>query len=277
MSRKRQADTLLTLFPGLSNSVLISSKNWENDKKGKVEANYRLVNMPVTSDLLVDHLNGVARVGLCPISVNGDAVRWCVIDLDVYDYPDYDNDLVPILLSHWPPVLLNWLLPVKTKSGGWHLFFLFEEPVKAKVLREVLIKLAHWLPIPPEKIDRRPDQATLKLEEGDRGSKGTYVNLPLFNSTEEEADQFLSDAMRVVVSEKIFLAAVDEGDFRDAPPCIYPLMFQAEKGSLDGRNFLLYQVGCFYAKKYPTGWEEKLEKFNTAYLRLDQKEVTGVI
>ena len=110
---------LLSLFQSDNLQYLKSSLTGEDDERGKRQANYVTVHEFVTSDIWKQHLEGKVRLGLKP-ELGLDCL-WGCIDVDPNNYKDYsEKKYVEIIKKYNLP-----FVPVKSKSGGLHIFVFF--------------------------------------------------------------------------------------------------------------------------------------------------------
>jgi hypothetical protein len=93
----------------------------------------------ITLDQWIDHLSGVRMLGIGPIR-NDFKCYWGCIDVDnVGEYTKYDFDVVDVVKR--AKQTYRHFVPVRSKSGGVHLFLHFKEPVEAKWLIDTLYGL----------------------------------------------------------------------------------------------------------------------------------------
>ena len=112
---------LLQLFEGDSSQYLSISLTGEMDERGKRKASYSTEHAPVTEELWKDHVEGKHQIGIRP--ENGDKLKWSCIDIDPANYKEYTSKkYVDIIRDFELP-----LVPVKSKSGGLHLFIFFSD------------------------------------------------------------------------------------------------------------------------------------------------------
>ena len=110
---------LFALFACDSTQYLKSSLTGEDDERGKKQAKYVTVHEPVTSAIWQQHLKGQLRIGLRPDIK--DQCKWACIDVDPANYKDYsEKKYVDIIKNYSLP-----FVPVKSKSGGLHIFIFF--------------------------------------------------------------------------------------------------------------------------------------------------------
>ena len=114
-------EQLLELFTSDNSRYLKSSLTGEDDERGKKQAHYATIHEPVTADVWSQHLDGKIRLGLKPEIDN--KCKWACIDVDPNNYKDYsEKKYVQIIKKYKLP-----FVPVKSKSGGLHIFIFFSE------------------------------------------------------------------------------------------------------------------------------------------------------
>ena len=119
-------EQLLKIFEGNSELYLTTSPTGGVDERGKVEVECLTVHEPITLKLWKDHLDGKQRIGIKP--EKDDLCKWGCIDIDPQSYKDYSQKkVIDILRDNQLP-----LIPVRSKSGGLHLFLFLNDwsPVK---------------------------------------------------------------------------------------------------------------------------------------------------
>lgn len=278
MSRKHQVEKLLTLLPPLQDSYVLSGDPDADGTDGKVEVSYRVVREQVTYELLEAHLNGKTRIAVCPILSDGHSSQFGVIDIDVYNIKL--DALQKVLTYSLPPAVAAALHPYQTKSGGWHLFLSLTAMVEAGDLKKLLSKLRSWLPWDNDKIDIRPEQAKLNIKGGDRGSMGSYITLPLYNTSMQEADQWLAEFEAKRVAPETLVGGMNEGIFEEGPPCLFPLAVEGKmSGEWHNRDFFVLQLSIFLQKKHPADWQERVRNYarENIYPQLNERQVDKTI
>src|SRR5262249_50005628 len=88
----------------------------------------RTLREPVTLGLWEEHLSGARPLGIVPIRPDG-TCWWGSIDVDVYEGHDWTS-----LIKRVKDAKLR-LVPVRSKSGGLHLFAFFIEPVASSTVQ----------------------------------------------------------------------------------------------------------------------------------------------
>ena len=126
---------LLQLFEGDSSQFIEVSLTGETDERGKRKASYLTIHEPVTEQLWEKHIKGETLIGVRP--ENGDKLKWSVIDIDPANYKDYSQKkYVDIIRDFELP-----LIPVKSKSGGLHLFIFFTDWADKNKVKNKLLEI----------------------------------------------------------------------------------------------------------------------------------------
>lgn len=232
------------------------------------------VRKPVTEGLWKRHLDGDTPLGIIPLDAQ-DNVRWAAIDVDNYDDLNH-GELAQELRTRNIP-----LVPVRSKSGGAHLYLFCTKPFPAKLVKAKIKEWAAMLGFGRSEIF--PKQTTLRRDDGDLGN---WLNMPYFNANATE--RYMVDETGAAVMLEDFLDYVDmvkivdpkelsknqgpvKGDaenakkepFWDGPPC---LQIMAKHGiPPGGRNNFLYMSGLYWLRKRPDAWEDQVLKDNAAY------------
>ena len=117
---------------------------------------------PVNVELWLRHLRGEMLLGLGPTLDDGTCF-WGCIDIDHYGKDSrYDFNIVEIrsnAFGRYPK-----LIPIKSKSGGLHLFARFREQVQAARMQEALTRCMTYLDLAGNEVF--PKQAVLDDKEG---------------------------------------------------------------------------------------------------------------
>ena len=236
----------------------------------------------------IEHLNGTRSIGIQPCDDNDEAV-FGAIDIDPRNYSTFSpQKYLEIIDKKQLP-----LIPVKSKSGGLHLYVFAKEKVKASDIREFLEDMLFILGLPPS-TEVYPKQTTLKSEGADGNkSVGSFINLPYFakndrvamftNGEEMNFDTFMKvvklnsktkKELHEIKNGKISDALVGESDeFKDGPPCLSVICGQLEQGTYsdpddggahnklpDGRDEFLYNIMVWAKKRFTDKWEEIVKK-----------------
>jgi hypothetical protein len=232
---------LFALFACDSTQYLKSSLTGEDDERGKKQAKYVTVHEPVTSAIWQQHLKGQLRIGLRPDIK--DQCKWACIDVDPANYKDYsEKKYVDIIKNYSLP-----FVPVKSKSGGLHIFIFFKDLGNTK---EIL-----------KKLQAINEQYFLSQE---IFPCNKAVNMPYFNmnATMEYAfddennpvmvGRFLELAKEKTIKVEDFLNLKlqnyeAESQWSHYPPCVQKLIQEGWSGN--NRNNFLFNVLVLEMKK----------------------------
>lgn len=232
----------------------------------------------ITSQDYENHLTGKQSIGIQPCTEEGMA-KFGAIDIDdkQHSYTDFPyKKYLDLIAKHQIPVI-----PIKSKSGGLHLFVFTKEFVKASIIRTFLQDILFLLGLPQE-IEVYPKQTEL----GE--SSGNFINLPYYKKTERLAfnfdgkffdyEQFLKLVQNNLqtpesldtFTKKIIQDELTGGaaEFIDGPPCLARL---TKEKMTDNRERFLYNYSVFAKKKYPDNWEDKVKEAAREYFVYDSK------
>ena len=259
-------------------------KNLDDLKRradGKVKADYGWAFKPITEQDYIDHLHGKKAVGIVPINDSGECFFGAIdIDNQYIDYhkPDYRKYLEAISKHKLP------IIPVKSKSGGLHLYLFLQEAVEAEFVRKFFGNILFVLGLKPG-IEIYPKQTILKEDDD-----GSFINIPYFNKEERvglnlDGTEFsFEQFMQVVQANKKTKKELEDfsiahvksmlqggaEEFFDGPPCLQKLTQNHETEKLsDGRDRFLYNYMVFAKKKYPDTWEKKILEAARNYIKYD--------
>jgi hypothetical protein len=241
----------------------------------------------ITEKHYLDHLNGRTSIGIQPCDDDGMA-SFGAIDIDDKEHSyvnfPYKKYLDIIKQNNLP------LIPVKSKSGGLHLYLFLKEKVRAVFLRNFLESLLYVLKLKPN-TEVYPKQTELGYdEEKKEWSNGQYINLPYFNGDERVAINYdgtaftLEQFIKVVNHNKKTKEELEEfslalvktvlqggpDEFNDGPPC---LQIMSKEPLTDARDRWLYNYMVFAKKKYPDNWQEVLKAAPQKYFIKDSNGV----
>jgi len=246
----------------------------KHNNEGKLKTVYTWAKKEITDQDYINHLNGTTSIGIQPCDDEG-MVSFGAIDIDDKEH-SYTNfpyqKYLEAIGKHKLPVV-----PVKSKSGGLHIYIFFAEKVKATFARECLENLLYSLDLKPG-IEIYPKQTELGLDSEGNPIDGQFINIPYFNKKERVAlnldgTEFSYEEFIKVVNanrftkkqlEEFSLAHVKNllqggaEDLVDGPPCLQLLTQSKLK---DGRDRVLYNYMVFAKKKYSDSWEKKLLEF----------------
>ena len=267
--------------------------------KWNIKKTARTTRTPVTEDLWVQHLEGKRPLGIIPIRADNTVV------FGNLDYDEYDVDIIALTAKVEQTKLP--LVPVRSKSGGLHLFIFLKEPEPAADVRAVLKEAASNLGLAECEIF--PKQEKILTERGDFGS---WLLMPYFHGTydgklqyqhgikKSGTDMSLGEFCTFAESQKTttleFASLLHKKlngrqpkssakrprgkspcDFTDGPPCMQ-IMCSNGSAPTDGRKRLLFNVATYMKKADSDGWKERTEvenqKFNPP---LPSNEVSGII
>jgi hypothetical protein len=260
------------------------SNGYEDPDTGKIKfknGDYGWSGKPITEFDYKQHLDGTKSIGIQPCNDN-DLARFGAIDIDPKIYKDLDvKYYLDIIQEKELP-----LIPIKSKSGGLHLYLFTKELVRAKVIKDFLedILFLFKLPINTEIF---PKQTKLGSDTNGNKVNGNFINLPYFGKKERVAidpsgkeipfDLFLQcvelnkvDSKQIKeLSDNLIQKALDGGaeEFKDGPPCLEILSKNKMK---DGRDRFLYNYMVFSKKKYSDDWKNKVLQAGRNYFEFNQ-------
>ena len=265
-----------------------------NIKNGKVDpesgkirirpGDYGWAGKPITDKDYEEHLKGEKSIGIQPCDDDGMA-RFGAIDIDpkIYNKLDIKFYLDVIQSKELP------LIPVKSKSGGLHLYVFTKEPIKALLIKEFLEQLLFLFKL-PLKTEIFPKQTKLGKNTDGEKINGNFINLPYFNKSERVAlnpntgeqisfDLFLNCLVLNArtaeelkkIQEDIITTELTGGidEFKDGPPCLAILTKNGKMN--DGRDRFLYNYMVFAKKKYPDDWQKKVKLAARNYFEFDDQ------
>jgi hypothetical protein len=260
------------------------SNGYTDPNTGKIKFNagdYGWSGKPITEDDYRLHLHGKKSIGIQPCDDNGLAC-FGAIDIDPKVYKELDiKKYLDIIQEKELP-----LIPIKSKSGGLHLYLFTKEFVKAKVIRDFLeqVLFLFKLPITTEIF---PKQTKLGSDTNGNKVNGNFINLPYFNKSERVAldpsgkEMPLDLFLKVVEINKADIEKLENisndlikkeltggaEEFKDGPPCLEILSKNKMK---DGRDRFLYNYMVMAKKKYPDNWGKMVLKAGRNYFEFDQ-------
>lgn len=272
------SDTMLELFRGLTIAHGIYNITKKTEGVKQIGQKIATVREQVTRELWDKHLSGEQGLGIVPINEDNKA-RFAVIDID--DYGVNHGQLAMKIYSEQLPVI-----PIKSKSGGLHLYCFLDQFVDASLIQAKIRQLASYLGYGSSEIF--PKQTKLLLERGDMGQ---WINVPYFGDDKTDRyalgekgeklnlEKFIKFQSERQVSwnelkEQTF---VGESPLPDGPPCLNYLATSGFPGGT--RNNGLFNLGIYAMKSNPDTWERSLEEFNTKFMDppLTSTEVLGVM
>ena len=258
------------IFAGLETAYGQTKMKDELSENGKHEAKSFTKKEPVTDLLWQRHLNGdEPALGIVPIREDNKC-KWGCIDIDTYPF-DHKSFIKKIRDKDIPMILF------RSKSGGAHVFLFTKEFVPASLMRERLKKIAACLGY--AKVEIFPKQDYIRA---DRGDTGSFLNVPYHGNNKTIRYAFddngeplkiedffnLYDKYSLTEKELFNLKTNDSYNsdefLKGAPPCIQTLISDGMKQG--GRDIMMYNVGVYLKKRYPTGWEDKMHEYNKKYM-----------
>ena len=231
---------LLHLFEGDSSQFITISLTGEMDERGKRKADYLTIHEPVTEELWKGHVDGKKQIGVRP--ENGDKLKWSCIDIDPANYKEYTSKkYVDIIKDFKLP-----LLPVKSKSGGLHLFIFFSDWADKQKVKEKLEEINKEYFLSKEVF---PLNKAVGMPYFNANAAVEYAfddtNTPLM------LGGFLELAKKKTITPKDFFNYKvteynAETDWRDYPPCVQKVIQEGWSGD---RNSMLFNVCVTEMKK----------------------------
>jgi len=278
----------IKIFSGLKRNFGSAdlSKIQIDSTTGKAKPIYSWAHREITEQDYLDHLNGKQSIGIQPCDDQGMA-QFGAIDIDdkQHSYTNFPyKKYIDIIAKNNLP-----LIPVRSKSGGMHLYLFLKEPIRAVAIRNFLEGLLFTLKLPTN-IEIYPKQTELGQDAEGKYIHGQFINLPYYNKTERKAfnldgtfftfEQFIKvvEANTLTADEleeftlehtkKILVGGGEE--FNDGPPCL--AILTKDKLS-DGRDRFLYNYMVFAKKKYPDNWEEMVKAAPIKYFKADSNGI----
>jgi hypothetical protein len=227
--------------------------------------------LPVTRQLFKDHLNGGDGLAIAPLLNTDEATNVCfyaAIDIDAYDVNF--TPLVRRLHSHGFK-----FAAFLSKSGGLHIYFLFDYPEPAKEAIETLRKVVELFGIaklyPKGLVEIFPKQAAYTPG----SSVANCLFLPFYNAANGSRQNMLTAEGKLLPISKALTAA--EGarssakeieqtlaglPYSDAPFCVQTILLSGALAENSGRNEFLFTAALYFKLKSPDDVEEELLKAN---------------
>jgi len=232
---------LVDLFEGDPDQFITTSLTGEVDERGKREAKYITIHEPLTSAKWQEHLDGKIRIGVRP--ENNEKAKWGCIDVDPSTYKDYSQKkYVSIIKEYKLP-----LIPIKSKSGGLHLFLFLKDWASVEDIRK---KLDEW------------NDTFFMANEVFPMNKAVTMPYHNMNATTEFAFDdnsnplmigsflTLAESKRLSVKELYNLktnAYEPETEWQNYPPCVQKLITDPWPGN--NRNNFLFNILVLENKK----------------------------
>jgi hypothetical protein len=249
------------------------------------------------------HLRGEEMVGLGPVMDDG-LVYWGCIDVDKYgDCTRYDFDIVEIRNAALRQ--FHYLIPVRSKSGGLHLYIRFRVGVKASQLMECLKRICSYLNLAGNEVF--PKQARLT----DPQDAPSWVFMPYDTDdhcaiTETGGNLLVEEFVEIygevyadpsILEDKgssnaqpngngngrtkstgrwLLDGATPQETFKHGPYCLSIL---AELGVSTYQHNFLFNCATFFKRKYSENWEDALRWVNYFILKPpgDQQKLEEMI
>lgn len=252
---------------------------------GKLKADHGWSGKPVQDSDYEDHLKGLKSIGIQPCDDDG-MVNFGAIDVDSKAYHNFNTQkYLQIIEENNLP-----LIPVRSKSGGLHLYVHTKEKVKASFIRNFLDKLLFTLDLKPT-TEIYPKQTELGVGPDGSPANGNFINLPYYGKKERVAlnldgkeftfDQYIQVVEANIKTEselnefsdghmkKILTGGAEE--FIDGPPCLQKMsqIYNQKNKMEDERDRFLYNYMVFAKKKYPDTWDKKVLDAAREYLLYD--------
>jgi hypothetical protein len=279
-------------FTGLKrNYGYCNIKNGYTDEvTGKIKfdaRDYGWAKKEITDQDYEEHLSGVKSIGVNPCNDEGLSI-FGAIDIDPKDYSNFNlQNYLKIIEENELPII-----PVKSKSGGLHLYIFTKEPIKASDIRNFLEKLLFIFGL-PSNTEVYPKQTSLASIDGKRPS-GNFINLPYYNKTDRVAikpngeeidfDTFIKvinlnaqtkESLQELGDKLINKELKKESkEFEDGPPCLGLICGEVESTKeklTDHRDRFLYNYMVFAKKKYPDSWETKVLDTAREFIKYDNE------
>ena len=272
----------IEIFTGLKRDYGYADINsaFKDPSTGKLKLKYGWAAKELLESDYLDHLNGKKSIGIQPCDDDGLA-KFGAIDIDSEAYNDFNiRKYLEIIDQKNLPVV-----PVKSKSGGLHIYVFLNEPVKASFIRNFLDKLLFTFNLKAS-TEIFPKQTQLGIGSDGKSINGNFINLPYYNrkervgvnldgteftfeqfikvvesntKTKEDLENFANDLIKLELT-----GGADE--FVDGPVCLQRL----SKSKLDDyRDRFIYNYMVFAKKKYPDNWEDKVLEAARNYIVYD--------
>lgn len=267
--------------------------------KWNIKKTARTLSTKITLDIWEQHLAGTRPLGVIPIMADNTCVFGSI------DYDEYDVDLIELMKkvesAKFP------LVPVRSKSGGLHLFLFLKEPEPAADVQSVLKDAAAALGVAECEIF--PKQTAIAAERGDAGS---WIIVPYYandyggklqlqhglkpKGTDMTIEEFLKSAEKTKTTVDTFAGLLEKRitshkpkdgkkrtrgkspcDFSDGPPCLQHLTGNGSSPS-EGRKRLIFMIAVYMKRADPEGWKERVVSANERFSPpLPAAEINGVI
>ena len=184
------------------------------------------------------------------------------------------------------------VIPIKSKSGGLHIYIFTKEKVPATLIREVLQNLLFLFGL-SSKTEIYPKQTKLGKNQNGEKTVGSFINLPYFKKVERVAlkadgseikyEDFLNVVNANLQTQKSLKELINEKvndeltggpeDLIDGPPCLQVICKQVKESGnklKDERDRFLFNYMVFCKKKYPETWDKKVLAAARDYILYDE-------
>jgi hypothetical protein len=254
--------------------------------------------IPLTFDHYRDHLNGGDGLAVSPVmnveDAEGNILKrnvcyFAVIDTDVYGI-DY-LFLINKLYTHGFK-----FIPILSKSGGLHIYFVFDNSEPADKVIETLSKVVSIFGMDKRfrseknicKVEIFPKQAT--FVPGDKNANCIF--LPFYNSADPKntLNKMLTPNGKLVglikalpIIEEAFTNlkeindTIDKLPYDDAPYCIQAILLSGALSVGDSRNCFLFSSAIYLKKKYTDDFYDELVVMNDCLENpIDREELDNI-
>jgi hypothetical protein len=282
-------EEFITYFTGLKRNYGFCNidNGYKDPESGKIKfkpGDYGWSSSPVLKQDYQDHLEGKKSIGIQPCDDDGMA-SFGAIDID----PDYKNfnasKYLKIIEENDLPVV-----PIKSKSGGLHVYVFTKAKIQASEIREFLETLLFSFGLPAN-TEIFPKQTKLGENADGKPINGNFINLPYFNKKERIAlmpngeeikyEDFINIiGLNLQTKEQLKKIAGDlvkkeltggPTEFLDGPPCLQAITKELGEGEKlpDERDRFLFNYMVFAKKKYKDNWEKKVLEAGRNYILYD--------
>ena len=150
----------------------------ENSGKLKIDpGDYGWAHRAISDEDYQKHLDGKVSIGLQPCDDEG-TCSFGAIDIDPTSYSDFNiGKFLQVIDKKNLPVI-----PIKSKSGGLHIYIFTKEKVPSTLIREVLQNLLFLFGL-SSKTEIYPKQTKLGKNQNGEKTVGSFINLPYFKKT----------------------------------------------------------------------------------------------
>ncbi len=277
---------LQSVFGGNESAYGVSIVDKDHEAGTKRGAKSFLVKEKLTDQLWEQHANGVTSIGVLPLR-SDNRIIWAAIDID--EYKINLLDLLDKIKNNNLPITL-----FRSKSGGAHLFVLFNEPIYARKARAAVINMSKIMGFPGVEVFPKQDSIT------ENNPYGNWINIPYYNAEETERYAIddngnavmAKDFANFIAKRKVGKEAVqyfidlkpevnqpkeENEPLKGGPPCLNTLLINGFPPNT--RNNSLFNFGVYLKKVSPDRWKDAVVKFNEKYIKpnLPTVEVNAII